>query len=97
MSQPLERRIIEQARALIATPETWTQGEFARAADGNPVSWRSPQAVQFWTHAFFAWSFNPAQKPLQSPAASARLPRPSAPATAPPMPPTRARSAVRRE
>ena len=47
MSQPLEQRIIEQARALIATPETWTQGEFARAADGNPVSWRSPQAVQF--------------------------------------------------
>ena len=47
MSQPLERQIIEQARALIATPRTWTQGEFARDAAGDPVNWRSPQAVQF--------------------------------------------------
>jgi hypothetical protein len=47
MSQPLERRIIDRARALIATPESWTQGEFARKADGEPVSWRSPHATQF--------------------------------------------------
>ena len=47
MSQPLERQVIEQARALIATPQTWTQGEFARDEAGNPVSWRSRQAVQF--------------------------------------------------
>ena len=47
MSQPLERRIIENARALIATPGTWTQGEFARDANGERVSWRSPQAEQF--------------------------------------------------
>jgi hypothetical protein len=47
MSQPLERRIIERARALIATPQTWTQGEFARDACGEPVNWRSPKAVQF--------------------------------------------------
>ena len=47
MSQPLERQIVESARALIATPETWTQGEFARDARGEPVSWRSPKAVQF--------------------------------------------------
>lgn len=47
MSQPLERRIIERARALIATPQTWTQGEFARDANGQPVNWRSPDAVQF--------------------------------------------------
>jgi hypothetical protein len=47
MSQPLERQIIEQARALIATPATWTQGEFARDAAGTPVSWRSREAAQF--------------------------------------------------
>ena len=47
MSQPLERQVIEQARALIATPAAWTQGEFARDTSGKPVSWRSPQAVQF--------------------------------------------------
>jgi hypothetical protein len=47
MSHPLERRIIERARALIATPATWTQGEFARDATGEPVCWRSPKAVQF--------------------------------------------------
>ena len=47
MSQPLERQIVESARALIATPEAWTQGEFARDAYGEPVSWRSPRAVQF--------------------------------------------------
>jgi hypothetical protein len=47
MSQPLERRVIETARALIATPQTWTQGEFARDASGNPVSWRSPEAARF--------------------------------------------------
>jgi hypothetical protein len=47
MSQPLERRIIERARALLATPQTWTQGEFARDASGEPVNWRSPKAAQF--------------------------------------------------
>ena len=47
MSQPLERQVIEQARTLIATPATWTQGEFARDASGKPVSWRSPKAAQF--------------------------------------------------
>ena len=47
MSQPLERRIIARARALIATPGTWTQGEFARDANGEPVNWRSPDAERF--------------------------------------------------
>jgi hypothetical protein len=47
MSQPLERKIVERARALIARPETWAQGEFARDAHGEPVSWRSTAAVQF--------------------------------------------------
>jgi hypothetical protein len=47
MSKPLELQIIEQARALIADPAAWTQGEFARAADGLAISWRSKQAVQF--------------------------------------------------
>ena len=47
MSQPVERRIVERARALIATPQTWAQGEFARDAAGEPVSWRSPDAARF--------------------------------------------------
>jgi hypothetical protein len=47
MSQPLERQIVERARALIARPEAWSRGEFARDAHGQPVSWRSPAAVQF--------------------------------------------------
>ena len=47
MSQPLERKIVERARALIARPQAWTQGEFARNAHGEPVSWRSAAAVQF--------------------------------------------------
>ena len=47
MAQPLERHIIERARALIATPASWTQGEFARDAEGAGVSWRSREAVQF--------------------------------------------------
>jgi hypothetical protein len=47
MSKPLEQQIIEQARALIADPAAWTQGEFARDAHGAPVSWRSKEAVQF--------------------------------------------------
>lgn len=47
MAQPLERQIIEKARALLATPATWTQGEFARDASGERVSWRSQEAVQF--------------------------------------------------
>ena len=47
MSQPLERRIIARARALIASPGSWTQGEFARDANDAPVNWRSPEAVRF--------------------------------------------------
>jgi hypothetical protein len=47
MSRPLEQQIIERARALIGAPETWTQSEFARDAQGDPVSWRSPKAVRF--------------------------------------------------
>ena len=47
MAQPVERQIVQRSRALIATPRTWTQEEFARDSFGEPVSWRSPQAVQF--------------------------------------------------
>src|SRR5215510_10163473 len=47
MARPVERQIVEQARALIAAPQTWTQGEFARDGLGAPVSWRSPEAAQF--------------------------------------------------
>ena len=47
MAQPIEHRIIARARALIAAPQTWTQGEFARDGLGQPVSWRSPEAAQF--------------------------------------------------
>ncbi|MBO0741801.1 MAG: hypothetical protein J2P51_10285 [Hyphomicrobiaceae bacterium] len=47
MAQPLERKIVGRARALIAAPQMWTQGEFARDGLGQPVCWRSPQATQF--------------------------------------------------
>jgi len=47
MAHPVERQIVQRARALIATPQTWSQGEFARDGSGEPVSWRSPEAVQF--------------------------------------------------
>jgi hypothetical protein len=47
MAQPVERRIVERARALIAAPQTWTQGEFARNDLGEPVSWRSREAARF--------------------------------------------------
>src|SRR4029079_12117931 len=47
MAQPVERQIVQRARALIATPQTWTQRESARDSSGEPVSWRSPEAVQF--------------------------------------------------
>jgi hypothetical protein len=47
MSRPLERQIVSRARALIATPAKWSQGEFARDASEAPVSWRSQRAVRF--------------------------------------------------
>lgn len=47
MAQPLERKIVGRARALIGAPQRWTQGEFARDGLGQPVSWRSPEATQF--------------------------------------------------
>ena len=47
MAQPVERQIVQRARALIATPQMWSQEQFARDAAGEPVSWRSPQAAQF--------------------------------------------------
>jgi len=47
MAQPLERKIVGRARMLIATPQMWTQGEFARDGLGQAVSWRSPEATQF--------------------------------------------------
>ena len=47
MAQPLERKIVGRARTLIAAPQMWTQGEFARDGFGRPVNWRSPQATQF--------------------------------------------------
>ena len=47
MAQPIDRQIVLRARALIATPLTWTKDEFARDKLGDPVSWRSPEAVQF--------------------------------------------------
>lgn len=33
------------ARELRAHPERWTQGHWARAADGDKVHWNSPRAV----------------------------------------------------
>jgi len=47
MAQPLERKIVGRARALIVAPQMWTQGEFARDGLGQAVSWRSPEATQF--------------------------------------------------
>lgn len=47
MAQPVERQIVQRARALIASPQAWTQDEFARDRAGEPVSWRSAEAVQF--------------------------------------------------
>jgi len=47
MAQPLERKIVGRARGLIAAPQMWTQGEFARDGLGQPVSWRSTEATQF--------------------------------------------------
>lgn len=47
MAQRIERQIVERARAMIAAPQTWTQGEFARDDLGEPVSWRSRKAAQF--------------------------------------------------
>ena len=47
MAHPVERQIVQRARVLIANPQTWSQGEFARDSVGEPVSWRSPKAVQF--------------------------------------------------
>jgi hypothetical protein len=47
MAHPVERQIVQRARALIATPQTWSQGEFARDGFGAPVSWRSPEATRF--------------------------------------------------
>jgi hypothetical protein len=46
MAQPVERQIVQRARALIATPETWSQGEFARDRAGEPVHWGSPEAAR---------------------------------------------------
>jgi hypothetical protein len=47
MARPVERQVIERARALIAAPHTWTRGEFARDSFGAPVSWRSPKVARF--------------------------------------------------
>ena len=47
MAQPVERQILQRARALIATPQTWTQEEFARDSSGEPVHWKSPRAARF--------------------------------------------------
>ena len=40
MAQPVERQIVQRARALIATPQTWTQDEFARYVLADVSRWR---------------------------------------------------------
>lgn len=36
---------LQQVRDLLADPKRWTQGSYARDADGNPLSYRHPDAV----------------------------------------------------
>lgn len=43
------RDVLIRARALIDTPEKWTQGEFARAANGDPVTPDHPPGVFYPT------------------------------------------------
>jgi hypothetical protein len=40
-------QVLKAARALIADPKHWTQGELARDADGNPEDEYQPEAVCF--------------------------------------------------
>ena len=42
---PTPRDILIEARALIARPETWTQGAGARDADGEPIGVEHQDAV----------------------------------------------------
>jgi hypothetical protein len=39
--------VLQAASDLIPTPEKWTQGAYARDADGESVSWDDPAAVCF--------------------------------------------------
>lgn len=47
MTEPTTVEILRAARALIATPEQWTQGTPARGQDGWPVWPESPDARQW--------------------------------------------------
>lgn len=45
--RPLRSAVLEKGKALIATPETWTQGSFARDSQGMPVNVTDRGACQF--------------------------------------------------
>ena len=47
VSTPTARDILIEARALIARPESWTQGAGARDADGMPIGAEHPDAVSW--------------------------------------------------
>jgi hypothetical protein len=47
MSVAKELRVLRAARELIADPERWTQGEYARDADGKPVDDGDERAVRW--------------------------------------------------
>lgn len=43
------KQLLEQAKALIDTPEKWTKGALARDAGGQPVAYFAPDARCFCT------------------------------------------------
>ncbi len=47
MQRPAGPTLLIAARELIASPDTWTQNEFARDVDGRPVEPTDPAAVRF--------------------------------------------------
>ena len=47
MSKPLNMTILERARTLIAEPDRWCRGSYARGKGGASVSVRDPSAQRY--------------------------------------------------
>ena len=47
MARPLDTEVLARARALVANPDTWTQGATARDARGRRVEPEDDEAVRF--------------------------------------------------